>query len=172
MSGRKAMSRAFIREDGGGEGDDLPELPLSSLPNYVTPRGLARLKERLEELNRLRESLLPESADLHRQRRLRETERDIRYYRARVDSAIPVDPSAQPPGEVRLGSEVEVQDEEGALRVYSIVGEDEADAGRGLLFWNSPLASALIGAKAGDSVAWRTPQGTRRLLVRAVRRPA
>ena len=34
------MSRAFVKED-TGELEPLPDLPISTHPNYVTPRGLA-----------------------------------------------------------------------------------------------------------------------------------
>ena len=37
------MSRAFVKE-GTGELDPLPDLPMSSHPNFVTPRGLAALR--------------------------------------------------------------------------------------------------------------------------------
>lgn len=75
------MSRAFVKED-GPDTEPLPDLPVSPHPNYVTPRGLAALRERLEtvraELARLkarpdRLDLLPEKA----------AERDIRYLEAR-----------------------------------------------------------------------------------------
>ena len=86
------MSRAFVNEDAGADRPDLPELPLSPHPNYVTLRGLkdlqARHAARLDDLTRLRareERLdkLPEAA----------AERDIRWLEARLASAIPVDPA-------------------------------------------------------------------------------
>ncbi|MCY1459925.1 Transcription elongation factor GreB [compost metagenome] len=40
-----------------------------------------------------------------------------------------------------------------------LVGEDEADASRGLINWGSPLGRALLGAEAGDEVLWRRPAG-------------
>ena len=40
------MSRAFVKES-TGELEPLPDLPISPHPNYVTPRGLAVLKDRL-----------------------------------------------------------------------------------------------------------------------------
>jgi len=38
---------------------------------------------------------------------------------------------------------------------FRLVGEDEADAARGLLSWVSPLAQALIGRKVGDTVPFQ-----------------
>ena len=75
------MSRAFVNEDAGADRPDLPELPVSSHPNPVTPRGLAlleaRLTARLADLAALkvraeRLDKLPEAA----------AERDIRWLEA------------------------------------------------------------------------------------------
>jgi transcription elongation factor GreB len=150
------MSRAFVKE-GSGELEPLPDLPVSSHPNYVTPRGLAALRARLlarqGELAVLRaraERLdrLPEAA----------AERDIRYVEARLRSAILVEPALTPPGSVQFGARVVVA-EGGAERVYEIVGEDEADAALGRIAPQSPLARALIGAEVGEVVTWRRPSG-------------
>ncbi len=44
----------------------------------------------------------------------------------------------------------------GAERVLEIVGGDEADPGSGRIAFSAPLARALIGAGAGDEVAFGT----------------
>ena len=36
-----------------------------------------------------------------------------------------------------------------------LVGEDEADATRGLISWMAPLAQALLGREAGESVPFQ-----------------
>lgn len=160
------MSRAFVKED-GPDTAPLPDLPVSPHPNYVTPRGLAALQDRLaalrSELARLkaradRLDTLPERA----------AERDIRYVEARLASAIPVDPAAQPPGEVAFGARVTVADEDGREAVYEIVGEDEADAGTGRIAPQSPLARALLGASVGDVADWQRPSGRVTLEVLAI----
>ena len=46
-------------------------------------------------------------------------------------------------------------------RTYQIVGEAEADIENGKLNIRSPLARALIGKDAGDSVEVKTPGGER-----------
>lgn len=160
------MSRAFVKED-GPDNEPLPDLPISPHPNYVTPRGLQALKDRLAatqgELARLkartdRLDRLPEKA----------AERDIRYLEARLASAIPVDPLTQPQDEVAFGARVTVADEDGTETVYEIVGEDEADATLGRIAPQSPLARALMGAGVGDTVEWKRPAGTVVLEVVAV----
>lgn len=44
---------------------------------------------------------------------------------------------------------------------YTIVGEDESDAKKGLISLRSPLARALIGRNVDDSVKVKTPGGSR-----------
>ncbi|MCP6133722.1 GreA/GreB family elongation factor, partial [Klebsiella pneumoniae] len=50
-------------------------------------------------------------------------------------------------------------DEQDQQHQVQLVGEDEADAGRGLINWGSPLGRALLGAGPGDEVLWRRPAG-------------
>lgn len=146
------MSRAFTKED-DGESEELPQRPVSEGPNYVTPRGFALLEEAVGRLAGKRARLLPKRNDPVSGRKLKETERDLRYYRSRLETAVTVDNSRRPPADVRFGAAVElVQD--GKPRRVTLVGEDEADPDKGLLSWNAPLAQSLFGAKVGDKVAW------------------
>ncbi len=70
-----------------------------------------------------------------------------------------VDPSRLS-GPIKFGATVHLIDEDTEEeRVYTIVGEPEADIERGLLNIKSPLARALIGREEGDSVEVRTPGG-------------
>ena len=52
-----------------------------------------------------------------------------------------------------------VADEDGNETIYSIVGIDEADVGRGRISWISPLARALLKRREGDEVTFKTPGG-------------
>ena len=65
-------------------------------------------------------------------------------------------------GPVKFGATVVLLDEDtDEEKTYQIVGETEADIENGLLNVRSPLARALIGKEAGDSVEVRTPGGDR-----------
>lgn len=164
------MSRAFVKEpDGDATGDDQPEIPESPHPNYVTPRGLAQLKEQRAALAAEKERLTKESADLEAKLALAQTERKMRYFTRRIEHAIPVDPAQQPKDEVAFGATVRVADEDGNERDYAIVGEDEADAAKGKVSWVSPLARALTGARAGQTVTWKRPAGDVELEILAIR---
>ena len=67
---------------------------------------------------------------------------------------------------VGFGSEVTVSDRDsGKERTYTLVSAVDADAAQGRLSIESPVARALVGARAGDVVEIRTPKGTRTLEV-------
>lgn len=155
------MSRAFVKEsDDDLVAGELPERPLSAHPNYVTPHGLEQLQARARELNERHEQLKPQSEeDSIAKQKLREVERDLRYFNAQLERAILVDPSGRPQDEVHFGAQVAIIDEDGKAHHFSIVGDDEADVAAGKISWASPLAKAMIGSKVGDVVKWRRPAG-------------
>ena len=68
----------------------------------------------------------------------------------------------RPNGRVIFGTTVTLIDVESEEEVrYRIVGEDEADLKERSISVMSPVARALIGKSAGDSVVVTTPQGGR-----------
>lgn len=72
------MSRAFVKDDNEDlAGDELPERPVSSEPNYITPAGLAKLRRKVEELHDEHLRLKGAKEDFDRPR-LAEVERDLR----------------------------------------------------------------------------------------------
>jgi len=165
------MSRAFVKEgDDDAAAGDLPERPVPTHPNYVTARGLAQLQLRERELAARHEPLKAVAEeDSAAKQKLREVERDLRYVRAQLERAELVPASSGPTEAVRFGAEVVIQDEAGVRHRYRIVGDDEADAAVGDISWASPLARALIGAHAGDTVTWRRPAGSTEIEVIEIR---
>jgi transcription elongation GreA/GreB family factor len=153
------MSRAFTKEsDEDLAAGELPERPLSAHPNYVTPQGLDLLQARVRELQERHEQLKSAEDSLARQK-LREVERDLRYFNAQLERAIVVDPAGQPRDEVHFGATVKILDEDGREHRFTLVGDDEADVAGGKISWASPLARAMMGARVGDTVKWRRPAG-------------
>lgn len=152
------MSRAFVREEDGDQPEDLPELPISPHPNYVTPTGLALLEQELAKLLHKLAHLNPEQLDFRQQTAL--LERRARWLRARISSAIVV-PAEQEtePEKVAFGHFVALLDEEDNALMVQIVGEDESDPAANKVSWRSPLAQALLGADIGEEVLWRRPAG-------------
>ena len=58
-----------------------------------------------------------------------------------------------------------VRDPAGQQSSYRIVGVDEADAERGWVSWQSPVARALMNARIGEQVPFKFPKGDTRLEV-------
>jgi len=160
------VNRAFIKDpDDAARPEVPPERPQSPHPNYVTPAGLQRLRAQAADLAARLDEAGP-AMDPYERALL---QRDLRWVEGRLQRAVPVDPAAQAPDRVRFGTTVEVRHEDGSTESLTIVGEDEADPGRGRISWLSPLAEALLGAEPGDEVAWRRPAGKTRLEILGVR---
>lgn len=153
------MSRAFVKEDAQGPDEDPPERPVSPRPNYVTPRGLKTLQDWEERVVKDLESFGGAQEDAARKKKKRELERDLRYIRARLESAIPVDPANQPKEQIRFGATVALQRADGTKKTVRIVGEDEADEGGDTLSWAAPFAQVLYGLKDGQTLSWETEAG-------------
>ncbi len=161
------MSRAFTKESDDA-GTELPERALSEYPNYVTPHGLQQLKLQLEAAEKERSVLLANKDDALAKQKIAMLERDMRYLSARQVSAIVAEHMPQNADVVLFGATIDVEDDEGILHQFMIVGEDEADITVNKVSWVSPLAKALIGHKIGESVVWYRPAGNLNLEVIAV----
>jgi transcription elongation GreA/GreB family factor len=163
------MSRAFVKESDDAPDEPLPDRPISEHPNYVTGSGLAQLRERVAELEAARLELARSAADdgsAHD--RLRYVERDLRYFKRRLETAQQVEPASGATVGVGFGATVAVRDDAGHEYRYRIVGEDEAEPERGLVSWVSPLARVLEGTRVGEHVEWRRPVGALGLTVLAI----
>ncbi|HUP32739.1 MAG TPA: GreA/GreB family elongation factor [Gaiellaceae bacterium] len=88
-------------------------------------------------------------------------ERRIAILRHRVENAVIVEKA--PDGVVGVGSVVEVEDEQGGRFEVEISSLD------GGISTDSPLGSALVGAKVGDKVKVQAPKGLWTARVVAVR---
>jgi transcription elongation factor GreB len=172
------MSKAFVKEsdsDDGLEQEVAPALPPSG-KNYITPPGYVRLEA---ELRRLVEIERPEvvktvawaaslgdrseNADyIYGKRRLREIDRRVRFLIKRLEGAEIVNSTGRDTDQVFFGATVRVKGAAGEKTV-TIVGVDEVDPAHGRVSWVSPIAKALLKARAGDHVTLRTPAGEEKL---------
>jgi transcription elongation GreA/GreB family factor len=165
------VSRAFVKEDAPEPDENPPEKPLSPHPNYVTPRGAQLLQNEEARLSAELGTLTGTQDDSAKRRRKRELERDLRYVRARLETAIPVDPTNLPKDEIRFGARVVLKRDDGETRNFHIVGEDEAEQGGELVPWSGPFVQALFGLKAGATLAWDADAGSERWTVVSVEYP-
>lgn len=176
------MSKAFTKEsDSDVESED--EIAATPIPagskNYITPPGAQKLKDELHHLLYVERPKVTavvswaaengdrsENADyIYGKRRLREIDRRIRFLNKRMEAFEIVDPKEIKSDQVLFGATVTVQDEDGSEKTYSIVGIDESNAAEGRISWISPLARALLKAKEGDVVTFKSPKGLRELEV-------
>jgi len=172
------MSKAFVKESELEE--ELPPLAAPEAPpakNYVTPAGYARLKAELRQLVEVERPEVvrtvawaasngdrSENGDyLYGKKRLREIDRRVRFLIKRLEGATVVDNSGRDDEQVFFGARVSVRSAGGEERTVTIVGADEVDAARGRVSWHSPVARALLKARAGDTVRLETPGGAEQL---------
>lgn len=151
------MSRAFVKESDGEDGEVLPELQVSAHRNLVTPSGLQQIDA---TVGRLQAALSGARADADRAQIAR-IQRDLRYWSERLRTA-EVPPAPASTDVVRFGSTVTLEKPDRETVEYRIVGEDEADPARGSISYVSPIASRLIGRTVGDVVA--VPDGEATIL--------
>jgi transcription elongation GreA/GreB family factor len=125
------VSKAFTRES-----DDAPVPPAQRRgvpvpePNYLTPAGAQAARHELMTCT---------------------DEMRIRELTDHLATAQIIEPPADR-GVAGLGATVTIEHGDGKRMRYRIVGAIEADARRGLVFWQSPLAEALYGTRVGDAV--------------------
>ncbi|MDI3317881.1 MAG: transcription elongation factor GreA [Bacillota bacterium] len=141
----------------------------------LTQEGLKKLESELEELKRRR---LVVAARLHDARELGDLSENGEYQAAReeqgqlerriaaleatLQKARVADPRSSDPGAIAVGSrvEVEVEDPDDPGReVLRIVGPSEADPAAGRISYQSPVGSALMGRRAGETVEVKLPGG-------------
>ena len=125
------MSKAFTKESDDGPDPVAPRrgVPVPE-PNYMTPSGARAARSEL--------------ASCRDDARIRE-----------LTDHLATAQILEPPAEretVSLGARVTLEDESGKRTSYRIVGALEADARRGLVFWQSPIAERLYGARVGDAI--------------------
>ena len=144
------MSVAFTKEeDSESAAADLPDRPISTHPNLVTPEGLALIDAALAAA-RAAYATAQSSDDVKSDRMaMARATRDLRYYGARRASAQLVAAPAEP-DRAAFGVTVTLEREDGRRQTYRIVGEDEADPARGSVSYFSPLAAAVLGKAIGD----------------------
>jgi len=96
-------------------------------------------------------------------------EAKIREYEAKLALSEVIDPAKMSGDKVMFGATVAIEDtESGDVQRYTIVGEHEASIKKGKISIGAPVARALIGKSAGDTVTISTPKGKREVEVVSV----
>ncbi|MCA9376058.1 MAG: transcription elongation factor GreA [Candidatus Doudnabacteria bacterium] len=140
-------------------------------PVFLTPEGLKKLEQELEQLkgperkeiaDRIRVALqqgdLSENAEYQEAKEAQAlNEQRIVEMEEKVKQAKVIRKSTGT--NVRLGSTVEIESDEFGAQTYSIVGAHEANPSEGRISNESPIGAALIGHEKGDKVMVQTPGG-------------
>ena len=147
------MSRGFVKD---GDIEETPAVEQRAfLPegvtNYVTAEGLDALKREREELLARKEAASGNEGDRRVQRNYLSAK--LCLLDERIASAV----LQERPADTTLaafGAYLSLQFPGGALRTVRIVGADEADAGKGLISFFSPIAKALLGHREGELIEY------------------
>lgn len=106
---------------------------------------------------------------IYGKKKLREIDRRLEWLKDRIERSIVVDPATLTGTRVVFGATVTVEDvESGKVSTWSIVGEDEVDAGNGRISHKSPVGRALLGKQVGDDVLVHRPAGELELEVKKI----
>ncbi len=141
----------------------------------ITVNGLQNLKEELEDLKNIQRPKVVEAiAEARSHGDLKE---NAEYHAAKEQQALiesrviaindliaranVIDVTKiENDGKVIFGSTVKLQDLETSKEIkYKLVGQDEADIKKNLIFFKSPIGRALIGKDKGEIVSVNTPSG-------------
>jgi len=141
----------------------------------ITVDGLKNLKEELEDLkNNQRPKVVDAIAEARSHGDLKE---NAEYHAAKEQQALiesrviaindliaranVIDVTKiENNGKVIFGSTVKLQDLEIDKKItYKLVGQDEAEIKKNLIFFKSPIGKALIGKNKGEMVTVTTPSG-------------
>lgn len=155
------MSRAFLKNETADDPVLIP--PRAPLPpgvaNYVTPRGLALLRDELADLEAERARTQGVGDENERTRLLATLNGRIADLNQRIATAKLVDARADPAEGVRFGATVTLRSGSGkgrsAERRLTLVGVDEADAATGRVAFTAPIARALLGKRVGEKATLR-----------------
>ncbi len=140
---------------------------------YITAEGMAALEQELDFLWNKRRPLVvkalstaaaegdrSENAEyIYRKKELGEIDRRVRFLSKRVDEVKVVSETPKKTGQIFFGAWIELEDDEGELLQYRIVGPDEFNANKGFISMDSPVANALMKKNKGDDVTVKTPGG-------------
>ncbi len=143
--------------------------------NYITPEGFERLRAEHEALWRVERPKVTEQVSaaaalgdrsenaeyIYGKKRLREIDSRLRFLAKRMDQLTVVDraPTGDP-DRVYFGAWLRLEDDEGEIVRYRLVGPDESRPEDGWISVDSPVGRALMGKRLGDEVEVRRPKGT------------
>ncbi|BBI91597.1 transcription elongation factor GreB [Serratia symbiotica] len=139
----------------------------------ITRQGYSKLKQELDYLWREERPEVTkkvacaaslgdrsENADYqYNKKRLREIDRRVRYLAQCLEQLKVIDYAPQQEGKVFFGAWVEVENDNGDVKRFRIVGYDEIFGRKDYISIDAPMARALLKKEVGDTAIVNTPQG-------------
>jgi transcription elongation factor GreB len=149
---------------------------------HITPGGHKRLSEELSYLWKVKRPRVTqavaeaaamgdrsENAEyIYGKKQLRQIDSRMRFLAKRLSELIVVDRVPDNTSKVFFGAWIAIEDTDGNVHRYRIVGPDEIDPDRNFISIDSPMARALLGRAEGDEVVVSRPNGTAAFLVTSI----
>ena len=149
---------------------------------YITPEGHKHLNEELSYLWKIKRPQVTqavaeaaamgdrsENAEyIYGKKQLRQIDSRIRFLAKRLSELIVVDRIPKDTSKVFFGAWVEVEDTDGNISQYRIVGPDETNLEKDFISIDSPMAKALLRRAIGDEVVVSRPNGTTAFVVNSI----
>jgi transcription elongation factor GreA len=139
---------------------------------YITEEGFNRLQQELDHLKNTKRlevadriATAKELGDLSENAEYSDAKDEQSFVERRIAElenivrSVNIIKKGKKSSSVQVGSTIEIEDEKGVLKKYSIVGSNEADPAQGKISNESPLGQAFIGKKSGENVSVNTPKG-------------
>ncbi len=159
-----------------------PSANIANTSRYITPKGRTRLSEELSYLWKVKRPQVTqavaeaaamgdrsENAEyIYGKKQLRQIDSRMRFLTKRLNELIVVDRPPVDQSKVFFGAWVGLEDSEGNLFRYRIVGPDEFDLKKGFISIDSPMAKALLRKSEGEEVLVSRPQGLEAFVVTSV----
>ena len=160
-----------------------PLLNKTSVSPYITPEGQKHLSEELSYLWKIKRPQVTqavaeaaamgdrsENAEyIYGKKQLRQIDSRLRFLSKRLSELIIVDRMPDDTSRVFFGAWVEIEDTDGNMYEYRIVGPDEFDPDKNFISIDSPMAKALLRRTEGDEVVVSRPNGTVKFVVTSIR---
>jgi len=154
----------------------------TSVSPYITPEGYRRLSEELTYLWKVKRPQVTQAVSdaaamgdrsenaeyIYGKKQLREIDARMRFLQKRLNELKVVDRTPDDTSRVFFGAWVEIEDAEGNVFRYRIVGPDEFDAGKGFISIDSPMAKALLRRTEHDEIIVSSPNGTSAFVVTSI----
>lgn len=146
----------------------------TSVSPYITPDGYRRLSEELSYLWKVKRPGVTQAVSdaaamgdrsenaeyIYGKKQLREIDARLRFLQHRLNNLKVVDRSPDDTSRIFFGAWVEIEDSDGNIHRYRIVGPDEFDAEKGFISIDSPMAKALLRRTEGEEIIVSIPSGT------------